>query len=128
MLHDRGLGGYERRGGRGVREGEEVEKGGKGWLGREWERGGRCISGMGEEGRPLWAGVIREPFMGETITGCDSGAPAEVSVAAVCQSQPQSANLHSIEQCAQPCTATHTHPPAPNTYLAFIDIKKDRLS
>lgn len=35
---------------------------------------GECVSGMGEEGRPLWAGVIREPFMGETITGCDSGA------------------------------------------------------
>lgn len=111
------------KGGRGGGEGRERVVGegvGKG--------GGRCISGMGEEGRPLWAGVIREPFMGETITGCDSGAPAEVSVAAVCQSQPQSANLHSIEQCAQPCTATHTHPPAPNTYLAFIDIKKDRLS
>lgn len=61
MLCDVALGGYERRV-------EEVEKGGVGWM---WWGG---VSGMGEEGRPLWAGVIREPFMGETITGCDSGA------------------------------------------------------
>lgn len=77
-----------------------------GWGGRG---GVACVSGMGEEGRPLWAGVIREPFMGETITGCDSGAPAEVSAAAASQPQPQPAKLCSIEQCAQPCTATHTH-------------------
>lgn len=71
----------------GVRDEEEVEKGGEGWV-------GECVSGMGEEGRPLWAGVIREPFMGETITGCDSGAPAEVSAAAVCQPRPQPASQH----------------------------------
>lgn len=90
MLHDGALGGYERRGWEG-----EVEKGGKRVGvegGREREREGECVSGMGEEGRPLWAGVIREPFMGETITGCDSGAPAEVSAAAVCQAQPQPAS------------------------------------
>lgn len=104
MLHDGELGGYERRG-CGVRE--EEEKGGNGWVERERERGELCISGMWEEGRPLWAGVIREPFMGEMITARDSGAPAEVSTTAVCQPQP--ANLHSIEHCAQPCTATHTH-------------------
>lgn len=64
---------------------------GKGGCGGR-ERRGECVSGMGEEGRPLWAGVIREPFMGETITGCDSGAPAEVSAAAVCQPRPQPAS------------------------------------
>lgn len=85
---------------------EEVEWGGEGWVWRQGE--GECVSGMGEEGRPLWAGVIREPFMGETITGCDSGAPAEVSAAAVCQPRPQPASLHTIEQSAQPRTATHT--------------------
>lgn len=78
----------------GVRDEEEVEveKGGEGWVGREEVE--ECVSGMGEEGRPLWAGVIREPFMGETITGCDSGAPAEVSAAAVCQPRPQPASQH----------------------------------
>lgn len=78
----------------GVRDEEEVEveKGGEGWVGRE--EVGECVSGMGEEGRPLWAGVIREPFMGETITGCDSRAPAEVSAAAVCQPRPQPASQH----------------------------------
>lgn len=82
MLHDGALGGYERRGWGG---GE-----GRGRVGGEGEK--ECVSGMGEEGRPLWAGVIREPFMGETITGCDSGAPAEVSAAAVCQPRPQPAS------------------------------------
>lgn len=72
----------------------EEEEGGEGRerVGVEGERRGECVSGMGEEGRPLWAGVIREPFMGETITGCDSGAPAEVSAAAVCQPRPQPAS------------------------------------
>lgn len=115
MLHDGELGGYERRGwgagGKGGGGGGE----GRERVGGEGERKGEsCISGMGEEGRPLWAGVIREPFMGETITGCDSGAPAEVSAAAVSQPQPQPANLHSIEQCAQPCTAPHIHTHTPS--------------
>lgn len=109
MLHDEKLGGYKRRG-CGVREEEEEEKGENGWV--ERERGELCISGMWEEGRPLWAGVIREPFMGEMITVRDSEAPAEVSTTAVCQPQP--ANLHSIEHCAQPCTATHTHTYTPS--------------
>lgn len=94
---------------------EEVEKGGKGWVWREKE--GELVSGMGEEGRPLWAGVIREPFMGETITGCDSGAPAEVCAAAVCQPRPQPASLHTIEQCAQSCTTTHTHTLLPLVHI-----------
>jgi len=91
---------------------------GKGGWGR---KEGECVSGMGEEGRPLWAGVIREPFMGETITGCDSGAQPKSPLQPFASRGPsQPSSLHTIEQCAQPCTDTHTHTHTPSFPLVHI--------
>lgn len=99
-----------------------------GWIWKEGGGGGEgrgrvdgeCVLGMGEEGRPLWAGVIREPFMGETITGCDSGAQPKSPLQPFASHSPsQPPNYWTVCSAMHKYTHIHTpiHPPSSPVHI-----------